>query len=91
VGSLPLADEALALALVDCLEATRRDDDAVARTLELYPDLRSELEELLRIVDLIPKLPADFTADPDFANRTRSWLAAQAARFSEAGLDPDLA
>jgi hypothetical protein len=71
-----LADETIARALADCLEGLRAGDDALAASLARFPDMRSELEELLRLVDVIPMLPPDLTADPVFVERTRAWLGA---------------
>jgi hypothetical protein len=85
-----LADEALALALADCLESLREGDAALAAALARYPAQRKELEELLRVVDLIPVLPAGLSPDPAFVSLTRTWLSTLPGRPLDPGPDPAL-
>ena len=88
-----MADEALAHALADCLEALRDGECSLATRIAKYPRYRLELEELLRLVDLIPRLPPGLTADPAFVEQTREWLLGGEARTSfleTSGSDPAL-
>jgi hypothetical protein len=69
-----VAEAALAEALANCLEARRQGDAALRACLDRYPEFRTELEELLRVVELIPKLPAQALPSAAFRERTRRRL-----------------
>jgi hypothetical protein len=71
-----MADEMLARALADCLEALRKSRQSLDERLAAYPSMREELEELLRLVELIPSLPMGAAPDPVFVQRTRRRLVA---------------
>lgn len=90
-----MADEILARALADCLEALRLGSESLEERLAGYPARRRELEDLLRLVELIPTLPPGTTPAPSFLEQTRRRLVAGRPDGPDstgpAGWDPALA
>jgi hypothetical protein len=66
-----MADEAITRALADCLDALREGPGALEDRLSRYQAMRGELEELLHIVQMIPRLPPDLQPDRHGVERTR--------------------
>ncbi|MEX1255003.1 MAG: hypothetical protein WEE64_11760 [Dehalococcoidia bacterium] len=69
-----MAEAALIEALANCLDAQHQGEASLRACLERYPEFRVELEELLAIVRLIPRLPDQTAPSPAFRERTRRRL-----------------
>lgn len=68
------AERELVEALAACLEALREGVDALEACLSRYPRYRSQLEALLEVVRLIPRLPKEVAPSASFRERTRRWV-----------------
>ena len=71
-----MVDDELVEALADCLEALRRGEPSLEACLERHARHREELEALLAVAQLIPRLPAEVAPSPTFRERTRRRLVA---------------
>ena len=58
-------------ALSECLEALRRGDADLEACLDRHAAFRAELESLLEIAKLIPRLPRGVEPAPPFRRRAR--------------------
>lgn len=69
-----MADSDLIEALADCLDALRRGELDLQVCLARHGRYRAELEALLEVARLIPRLPASVVPSPSFRERTRRGL-----------------
>ena len=69
-----MAKAELVEALADCLEALRQGETELEVCLAQHSRYRQELEALLEIVRLIPRLPAELAPSAEFRERTRRLL-----------------
>jgi len=69
-----MPDPELIEALAECLEALRQGETELQACLERHAPYRSELEALLEVAQLIPRLPEDLVPSPLFRERTRRRL-----------------
>ena len=69
-----MADAEIVEALAECLEALRRGEADVEACLERHAAYRVELEALLAVARLIPRLAAEIAPAPAFRERTRRRL-----------------
>ena len=58
-------------ALAECLEALRRSEADLEACLERHAAYRAELEPLLEVARLIPRLPGEIAPSPPFRQRAR--------------------
>ena len=66
-----MADSELIEALAECLDALRRGEPDLQVCLERHTTYRAELEALLEVARLIPRLPDTVVPSPPFRERTR--------------------
>ena len=69
-----MADSELIEALADCLDALRLGEADLQACLERHARYRAELEALLDVARLIPRLPDTVVPAPPFRERTRRRL-----------------
>ena len=69
-----MADSELIEALADCLDALRRGEPELQACLARHGRYRAELEALLEVARLIPRLPATIVPSSPFRERTRRRL-----------------
>ena len=69
-----MANTELIEALADCLEALRQGETELQDCLKQHARFRSELEALLEVARLIPRLPHELGPSHLFRERTRRRL-----------------
>ena len=67
-------DGELIAALAECLEALRQGEADLQACLKRHASYRTELEALLEVVRLIPRLAEEIRPSPAFRERTRRRL-----------------
>ena len=67
-------DRELVDALAECLEALRQGEAELQACLKLHAPYRTELEALLEVARLIPRLAEEILPSPAFRERTRRRL-----------------
>jgi hypothetical protein len=67
----------LADALAQCLEAYQRSEGDLERCIAQHPELRKRLLPLLRLVESLPRLPAEADPSPQWREKTKQALLAK--------------
>lgn len=78
-----MAEADIVEALAECLEAQRRGEAAVQACLARYPLFRTELEALLEVAALIPRLDDEPGPSAAFRERARRLILEQPGRPSD--------